>query len=122
MHLLLFPNTPLLIELVDIHRVFFSRVAITARTFNFWIAGPEHTYLHANQQRGAHSTQAYLKDKRIKFKSEQVPDADDGDEDESMRSIDSDEEVSRKASGIKDDDDDSGSEGNLIRLQEQSVF
>ncbi|KAK0201953.1 structure-specific recognition protein-domain-containing protein [Desarmillaria ectypa] len=115
---------PTLIELSEIHQVFFSRVATAARTFDLRIVtknGPEYTFTSINKEE-QESTQAYLKDKKIKIKSEQVPDAelllsaavgdddDDDDDDESMRSVDSDVDVSKKVLRNRDDDDDSESD------------
>ncbi|KAK0221698.1 structure-specific recognition protein-domain-containing protein [Armillaria fumosa] len=114
---------PTLIELSDIHQVFFSRVATAARTFDLRIVtknGPEYTFTSINKEE-QESTQTYLKDKRIKIKSEQVPDAelllsaavgddDDDDDDQSMRSVDSDVDAPKKVSRNRDDDDDSESD------------
>ncbi|PBK97504.1 SSrecog-domain-containing protein [Armillaria gallica] len=112
---------PTLIELSEIHQVFFSRVATAARTFDLRIVtknGPEYTFTSINKEE-QESTQAYLKDKRIKIKSEQIPDAelllsaavgDDDDDDESMRSVDSDDDAPKKVSRNRDDDDDSESD------------
>ncbi len=116
---------PTLIELSEIHQVFFSRVATAARTFDLRIVtknGPEYTFTSINKEE-QESTQAYLKDKRIKIKSEQIPDAelllsaavgDDDDDDESMRSVDSDDDAPKKVSRNRDDDDDSESDGELL--------
>ncbi len=74
-------------------------------------------------RRNKKARRPYLKDKRIKIKSEQIPDAelllsaavgDDDDDDESMRSVDSDDDAPKKVSRNRDDDDDSESDGELL--------
>ncbi|KAF9565079.1 SSrecog-domain-containing protein [Agrocybe pediades] len=76
-------KSPLLIELSDIHQVVFSRVgaASTAagRTFDIKIVtksgGPEHSFTSINKEEHE-IVEAYLRDKKIRVKTESVPDAD----------------------------------------------
>ncbi|KAF5317558.1 hypothetical protein D9619_013163 [Psilocybe cf. subviscida] len=116
---------PLLIELGDIHQVVFSRVGAgsgtAGRTFDIKIvtkSGPEHSFTSINKEEHE-VTEAYLRDKKIRVKSEVVPDADlllaavagDDDDDDDMQSVASDESGGRKprpkVSNGGDDDDSS---------------
>ncbi|KXN81805.1 FACT complex subunit POB3 [Leucoagaricus sp. SymC.cos] len=115
-------KSPLLIEIADIHQVVFSRVgasmgAAAARTFDLKIttkSGPEHTFTSINKEEHE-SVDAYLKDKKIKIKTEMMPDVEmmlaaggDDDEDDEMQSIDSDDDRGKsKPSKRGGDDEDS---------------
>ncbi|PPQ75186.1 hypothetical protein CVT24_010126 [Panaeolus cyanescens] len=105
-------KTPLLIELSEISSIVFSRISpggassaatstTTGRTFDMRIVtknGPEHAFTSLNKEE-YELTQAFLRDKGVRVKSEMVPDADlllgdvgDDDDDESMQSVLSDSE------------------------------
>jgi structure-specific recognition protein 1 len=95
------------------------------RTFDLKIvtkSGPEYTFTSINKEEHE-STEAYLKDKKIKIKNEMVPDADllmavagvddedddDDDDDEDMRSVDgSGDDVPRVQKGADDEDSEEG--------------
>ncbi|KAL4069890.1 structure-specific recognition protein-domain-containing protein [Scleroderma yunnanense] len=108
---------PVLIELSDIHQCVFSRVgasmgATAARTFDLKIipkSGPEYTFTSINKEEHE-PVESYLKDKKIKFKNEMVPDVDmlavaGGDSDEEMQSVaSSGDERPRPRMGGEDDD------------------
>ncbi|KAF5360634.1 hypothetical protein D9756_004991 [Leucocoprinus leucothites] len=114
-------KSPSLVEIADIHQIVFSRVgagmgAAAARTFDLKIitkSGPEHTFTSINKEEHE-SVDAYLKDKKIKIKTEMVPDVEmmlaagvgDDDDDDEMQSIDSDEDEPRKSKPSKRGDDD----------------
>ncbi|KAJ3575858.1 hypothetical protein NP233_g827 [Leucocoprinus birnbaumii] len=119
-------KSPSLIEIADIHQVVFSRVgasmgAAAARTFDLKIitkSGPEHTFTSINKEEHE-SVDVYLKDKKIKIKTEMVPDVemmlaagvgDDDDDDDEMQSIDSDDDQPRKSKPSKRGDDDDSEE------------
>lgn len=123
---------PLLIELGEIHQVVFSRVGAgsgtAGRTFDIKIvtkSGPEHSFTSINKEEHE-ITEAYLRDKKIRVKSEVVPDADlllaavagDDDDDDDMQSVASDESGGRKArpkvSNGGGDDDSSEEDGACI--------
>lgn len=126
---------PTLIELSEIHQVYFSRVgasmgANAARTFDLRIvqkSGPEYTFSSINKEE-KDGVETYLKDKKIKVKSEQVPDAemllaaagvDDDDDDASMGSINSDSDAPKAKVRTGGDDDDSETDGpysSLLRI------
>lgn len=96
--------------------------AAAARTFDLKIvtkSGAEHTFTSINKEEHE-SVDAYLKDKKIKIKTETVPDVEmmlaagvgDDDEDEEMQSIDSDDDGQRKKPTKRGgDDDDSEDDG-----------
>ena len=94
------------------------------RTFDLRIvtkSGPEYTFTSINKEEHE-STEAYLKDKKVKIKNEMVPDADllmavagvddeddDDDDDEDMRSVDgSGDDVPRVRKGANDEDSEEG--------------
>lgn len=98
--------------------------AAAARTFDLKIitkSGPEHTFTSINKEEHE-SVDVYLKDKKIKIKTEMVPDVemmlaagvgDDDDDDDEMQSIDSDDDQPRKSKPSKrGDDDDSEEDGS----------
>lgn len=111
---------PTLIELDEIHQVYFSRVgasmgANAARTFDLRIvqkSGPEYTFTSINKEEHD-AVERYLRDKKIKVKNEMVPDADillqqaglDDDDDDDMGSINSDSDAPKKKARAVDDDD-----------------
>ncbi len=120
-------KTPTLVELAEIYQVYFSRVgasmgANAARTFDLRIVqktGPEFTFTSINKEE-KDAVETYLRDKKIKVKNEQVPDADvllaaagvddDDDDDASMGSVNSDRDAPKvKLHG--GDDDDSETDG-----------
>lgn len=103
--------------------------ATAGRTFDLKIitkSGPEHNFTSVNKEEHE-SVDAYLKDKKVKIKTENVPDVemmmvagggdddddDEEDEDDEMRSIDSGGDHQRKTSKPlqRDDDDDSEEDG-----------
>lgn len=98
--------------------------AAAARTFDLKIvtkSGAEHTFTSINKEEHE-SVDAYLKDKKIKIKTETVPDvemmlaagAGDDDDDDEMQSIDSDGDAPRiKPSKRTGDDEDSEDDGVL---------
>jgi structure-specific recognition protein 1 len=109
--------------------------AAAARTFDLKIvtkSGAEHTFTSINKEEHE-SVDAYLKDKKIKIKTETVPDVDmilaagvgddDDDDDEDMRSIDSEDDgghrkkPSKKTGGSGGDDDDSEDDGTFKILE-----
>lgn len=124
-------KSPLLIEIADIHQVVFSRVGVgagmgaaAARTFDLKIitkSGSEHTFTSINKEEHE-SVDAYLKDKKIKIKTEQVPDVEmmlaagvgDEDEDDEMQSIDSDDDRPRRKPVKRGDDEESEDDGVSI--------
>ncbi|KAF8918903.1 hypothetical protein CPB85DRAFT_1279281 [Mucidula mucida] len=90
-------KTPTLVELAEIYQVYFSRVgasmgANAARTFDLRIF----TFTSINKEE-KDAVETYLRDKKIKVKNEQVPDAD----------------VLLAAAGVDDDDDDDASMGSV---------
>jgi structure-specific recognition protein 1 len=115
---------PVLIELSDIHQVLFSRLgqgmgASASRTFDLKIttkSGPEYVFSSINKEE-KDNTEAYLKDKKVRVKSEKMPEAeimlDVDDEDEEMASIASDSggEAPKARTG---GDDDESEEGTFI--------
>lgn len=120
---------PTLVELSDVHQVVFSRVgasmgATAARTFDLKIvtkSGPEYTFTSINKEEHD-STEAYLKDKKVRIKNEMVPDADlllaaagADDDDEEMQSVASSGDEAPKPRMGGDDED--SEEGMLIILQ-----
>jgi len=120
----------LLVEISDIHQIVFSRVgagmgAAAARTFDLKIitkSGPEHNFTSVNKEEHE-SVDAYLKDKKVKIKTENVPDVEmmlaagagdeDDDDDDEMQSIDSDDDGQPKKSkpSQRGDNDDSEEDG-----------
>lgn len=123
-------KSPLLVEISDIHQIVFSRVgagmgAAAARTFDLKIitkSGPEHNFTSVNKEEHE-SVDAYLKDKKVKIKTENVPDVEmmlaagagdeDEDDDDEMQSIDSDDDGQPKKSkpSQRGDNDDSEEDG-----------
>ncbi|KII90788.1 hypothetical protein PLICRDRAFT_545698 [Plicaturopsis crispa FD-325 SS-3] len=110
---------PTLVELSDVHQVVFSRVgasmgATAARTFDLKIvtkSGPEYTFTSINKEEHD-STEAYLKDKKVRIKNEMVPDADlllaaagADDDDEEMQSVASSGDEAPKPRMGGDDED-----------------
>lgn len=89
---------PVLVELSDVHQVLFSRLgagmgASASRTFDLKIttkSGPEYVFSSINKEE-KESTESYLKDKKVKVKSEKMPEEEimlgADDEDEEMASI-----------------------------------
>jgi len=128
-------KSPLLVEISDIHQIVFSRVgaglgATAGRTFDLKIitkSGPEHYFTSVNKEEHE-SVDAYLKDKKVKIKTENVPDVemmlavgagdypDEDDEDDEMRSVDSGGDHQRKTNkpSQRDDDDDSEEDGTCL--------
>jgi structure-specific recognition protein 1 len=115
---------PTLVELSDIQQIVYSRVGANmgtaGRTFDLKIitkSGPEYTFTSINKEEHE-STEAYLKDKKIKIKNEMVPDVDllmavaGEDDDEDMQSVESsDDDVPR----VRADDEDS-EEGEALNI------
>ena len=127
-------KSPLLVEISDIHQIVFSRVgaglgATAGRTFDLKIitkSGPEHYFTSVNKEEHE-SVDAYLKDKKVKIKTENVPDVemmlavgagddDEDDEDDEIRSVDSGGDHQRKTNkpSQRDDDDDSEEDGTCL--------
>lgn len=121
----------MLVEISDIHQIVFSRVgagmgAAAARTFDLKIitkSGPEHNFTSVNKEEHE-SVDAYLKDKKVKIRTENVPDVemmlaagagdeDEDDDDDEMQSIDSDDDGQPKKSkpSQRGDNDDSEEDG-----------
>jgi structure-specific recognition protein 1 len=126
---------PTLLELSAIHQVVFSRVganlgAAAARTFDLKIVtrnGPEYTFTSINKEEHE-QTETYLKEKKVKFKNEMVPDADillaaaeddDDDDDDDMQSVlSSDRDAPKvRAGGNDDEDSEEGTLAPCISLQ-----
>ncbi|KAM6494459.1 Structure-specific recognition protein (SSRP1) domain containing protein [Amanita muscaria] len=109
---------PTLIEISEIHQVVFCRVgasmgAAAARTFDLKIVqkgGVEMNFTSINKEEHE-PVESYLKEKKIKVKNEMVPDADlllaaaaGDDDDDDMQSVESDDSLPRKKSGVDDED------------------
>ncbi|KIY46742.1 SSrecog-domain-containing protein [Fistulina hepatica ATCC 64428] len=112
-------KSPTLIEISDVHQIVFSRVGASAaaRTFDLNIvtrSGPEYTFTSIAKDEHD-GVETFLKEKKVRVKSEMVPDADilmaeagvdDSDEDEDMRSVDSDGPPRKVAMNDEDSDED----------------
>lgn len=112
---------PVLVELSDVHQVLFSRLgagmgASASRTFDLKIttkSGPEYVFSSINKEE-KESTEAYLKDKKVKVKSEKMPEEEimlgADDEDEEMASIasNSDGDAPRARQPGEDEDSEEG--------------
>jgi structure-specific recognition protein 1 len=114
---------PVLVELADVHQVYFSRVggsATSARTFDMRVvtrAGPEHTFSSINKEE-YDPVDAFLKEKKVRVKNEvaeaeaemmRAVGADDSDEE--MQSVVSDGDDAPRARRAGGDDEDSEEEG-----------
>lgn len=128
-------KSPLLVEISDIHQIVFSRVgagigATAGRTFDLKIitkSGPEHNFTSVNKEEHE-SVDAYLKDKKVKIKTENVPDVemmlavgagdddddDEDDEDDEIRSVDSGGDHQRKTSKPSQRDDDDSEDSTCL--------
>jgi structure-specific recognition protein 1 len=115
---------PVLIELVDIYQVIFSRLgqgmgASASRSFDLKIttkSGPEYVFSSIMKEE-KNGVEAYLIERKVRVKNEKVPEeeivmAGDDDEDEEMASIasgsDADKAKSRKSGGADLDSEEEG--------------
>ena len=116
---------PVLIELVDVHQVVFSRLgqgASASRSFDLKIttkSGPEYAFSSIIKEE-KNGVEAYLAERKVRVKNEKVPEeeivmaGDDDDDDEEMASIASGSDVERaKAKKSAGADLDSEEEGGF---------
>ena len=116
---------PVLIELVDVYQVIFSRLgqgmgASASRSFDLKIttkSGPEYVFSSIMKEE-KNGVEAYLVERKVRVKNEKVPEeeivmvGDDDDDDEEMASIasgsDADRGKSRKSAGADLDSEEEG--------------
>ena len=115
---------PVLIELVDVYQVIFSRLgqgmgASASRSFDLKIttkSGPEYVFSSIMKEE-KNGVEAYLIERKVRVKNEKVPEeeiamAGDDDEDEEMASIasgsDADKAKSKKSAGADLDSEEEG--------------
>lgn len=121
---------PVLIELVDIYQVVFSRLgqgmgASASRSFDLKITpknGPDYVFSSIMKEE-KNGVEAYLTERKVRVKNEKVPEeeivmaGDDDDDDEEMASIASGSDVGRvKSKKSAGPDADSEEEGGILIL------